>query len=66
MHTAVPVETAVEDGVQSAWRVNVSRFGQHVIELIGILTGDVAERDLPELLRKPFSQYQGARHGISA
>ena len=45
MHAGVPVEAAEEEGMQLARTPDVLRTGQDVIELVGILARDVAERD---------------------
>src|SRR5262249_6346774 len=44
----VPVEAAVEDRVQLARALHVTRAGHDMIELVRVLAGDMAERDRTE------------------
>ena len=44
----MPVKAAVEDRMQGARTVHVLRSGHHVVELVGVLPLDVAERNARE------------------
>jgi hypothetical protein len=52
MDAAVPVEAAVEDRMELARRPSVLIAEQHMVELVRIFLGDVAQRDAGELARQ--------------
>src|SRR5271156_1983214 len=46
----MPVETAVEDRMHGARRLQIGRAGQHLVQLVGIFPAHMAKRDAGELL----------------
>ena len=66
VHARVPVETAVEDRMQLARRLRVLGAGHHVVELVGVLAADVAERQPGEAGGEVWRQEGiGVRRGRS-
>jgi hypothetical protein len=56
MHRRMPIEAAVEDRVQLAWRLEVLRPVQDMIELVGIFLLDMAQGDRREMCREALRE----------
>ena len=60
MHGRMPVEAAVEGGVQGARTEKVGRPVDHVIQLVGVLTADAAQGQFREVA----ALFGGKRHAM--